>query len=74
MIKEEQVYQLTEELVRKEKEASSSFITSENIDEAIEKALTETVDYNYAIDINGEKILGRETRPSQQKEQISVKQ
>jgi len=73
-IKEEQIYELAEDLVRKEKGASVSFITPDNIDEAIDKALLETVDYNFAIDTNGEKILGRETRPIEEPGKVSVKQ
>lgn len=40
-----------EELVRVEKERAKSLITADNIDEAIERALAETKDYNYAIDL-----------------------
>lgn len=42
-----------EELVRLEKERSKTLITPENIDQAIEQALAETVDYNFAIDLSG---------------------
>ncbi|XP_066254875.1 small ribosomal subunit protein mS26 [Euwallacea similis] len=76
VIKQEQMYELTEELVRKEKEASVTFITLENIDATIDKALIEIVDYNFAIDVKGEKLLGRESKPTKEleKEVVNVKQ
>ena len=42
-----------EELVRKEKENAATFITRDNIDKAIEEALANPVDYNFAIDSSG---------------------
>lgn len=45
-----------EEHVRREKERAQTLITPENIDQAIEQALANTVDHNFAIDLNG-KIL-----------------
>lgn len=42
-----------EEQVRLAKERSQSLITPENIDQAIEAALVDTKDYNYAIDLSG---------------------
>lgn len=60
-----------EEIVRKEKEVVGTFITPETLDEAIETALNNPVDYNFAIDLEGNKILGRETQPE---EKIKVKQ
>lgn len=42
-----------EELVRLEKERVKSLITPANIDQAIEQALAETKDYNFAIDLSG---------------------
>ncbi|CAG9768699.1 unnamed protein product [Ceutorhynchus assimilis] len=74
IIKEQELFEFTEELVRKEKEASVNFITKENIDDAIDKALAEAVDYNFAIDLNGEKIIGRNTKPVQEQDKISLKQ
>uniref|UniRef100_A0A1B6DPR9 Small ribosomal subunit protein mS26 n=1 Tax=Clastoptera arizonana TaxID=38151 RepID=A0A1B6DPR9_9HEMI len=53
-----------EELVRKEKENSKYFITEKNIDEAIEKALNSTVDFNSVIDTNGNLFEGRKTLPT----------
>jgi small subunit ribosomal protein S26 len=42
-----------EEIVKKEKENAPSFITSANIDQAIEQALANPVDYNFSIDLQG---------------------
>lgn len=42
-----------ERLVRIEKERAKTLITPENIDKAIEAALAETKDYNFAIDLSG---------------------
>ncbi|XP_078053545.1 mitochondrial ribosomal protein S26 [Augochlora pura] len=39
--------------IRKAKEESATFITKDNIDEAIEKVFDNIVDYNVAIDLNG---------------------
>ncbi|KAL1513443.1 hypothetical protein ABEB36_002854 [Hypothenemus hampei] len=70
MLREEEMYAFTEELVRKQKEASISFITPENIDAIIDKALAEETDYNFAIYPNGEKIIGKKTRPTQETEKV----
>ncbi|XP_066143886.1 small ribosomal subunit protein mS26 [Euwallacea fornicatus] len=72
LIKQEQIHELSEELVKKEKEASVSFITPENIDAVIDKVLIEIVDYNFAIDLQGEKLLGRESKYTKQLEQKAV--
>lgn len=72
--KQRQILELAEEIVKKEKEASATFITEENIDEAIDNALNNTVDYNFAIYSNGEKLVGRETRPARPQEKITVRQ
>lgn len=45
--------QSIEEQVRIEKERSKTFITAANIDQAIEQALADQVDYNFAIDLSG---------------------
>lgn len=62
---------MVEDVVKKEIEASAAFITPENIDEAIDKALNEVSDYNFAIDVTGEKIMGKE---SKKPEKLSVSQ
>ncbi|XP_039300381.1 probable 28S ribosomal protein S26, mitochondrial [Nilaparvata lugens] len=49
--------------VRREKELSKTFITRENIDEAIEKALNERVDFNFCIDLKGNIYKGLRARP-----------
>jgi hypothetical protein len=43
---------------------SGEYITEANIDQAIEKALSEEVDYNFAIDKDGNYIYGFEKNPS----------
>lgn len=53
-----------EELVRSLKESMKTCITPENLDEAIEHAIQNPVDHNYAIDLDGNKIIGRETSPN----------
>ncbi|KAJ3653258.1 hypothetical protein Zmor_012519 [Zophobas morio] len=50
-----------EEIVRKEKQAVASLITPEQLDEVIERAINNPVDYNFAIDLDGNRIYGRET-------------
>lgn len=42
-------------------EASSTFITLETLDEAIDHAIANPVDYNYAIDMRGRQFIGRDT-------------
>lgn len=51
-----------EELVRQEKEKSKTFILDlEALDAAIEQALANPTDHNFAIDLEGNKIYGRES-------------
>ncbi|CAH0395421.1 unnamed protein product [Bemisia tabaci] len=52
--------------VRAEKERSKTYITPENIDEAIEQALNTVVDFNYSIDLRGNKYIGKRTKPESQ--------
>lgn len=61
---------IIEEIVRNEKEASKTFITQDNIDAAIEQALANPVDHNYAIDLEGNKFEGRDTEIAAAKEKI----
>uniref|UniRef100_A0A1B6G7M1 Small ribosomal subunit protein mS26 n=1 Tax=Cuerna arida TaxID=1464854 RepID=A0A1B6G7M1_9HEMI len=49
--------------VRKEKEAAKTYITPENIDEAIENALSNIVDHNFCIDKEGNIFKGRYGKP-----------
>ncbi|XP_044735173.1 probable 28S ribosomal protein S26, mitochondrial [Chrysoperla carnea] len=44
---------ISEQIIRAEKERSKTYITPENIDAAIEKALNNVVNYNFAIDAQG---------------------
>ncbi|XP_055905043.1 probable 28S ribosomal protein S26, mitochondrial [Eupeodes corollae] len=61
--REEDRLQRIEEIVRKEKEASKTFITRENIDQAIETALANPLDFNFSIDLRGNLYHGRTTVP-----------
>lgn len=56
---EEAARQRTDELVRKETEASKTYIIPEKLDAAIDYALTHPVDHNYAIDLKGNIYPGR---------------
>lgn len=56
-VKKETQTAKTEELVRQVKADAKNFITQDNIDEAIDRALENTVDYNYALSLKGEKIV-----------------
>lgn len=40
-------------------EQSAIFITPENLDEAIDRALANTQDFNYTIDLQGNQYAGR---------------
>lgn len=57
-VRDQQLLQEMEERVRKQKEEAPTFITRENIDQAIEVALANPVDFNFAIDRSGGKYLG----------------
>ncbi|KAL3280799.1 hypothetical protein HHI36_004031 [Cryptolaemus montrouzieri] len=62
-----------EEIVRREKVFAKDFISPEMLDAAIEKALANPVDHNFALDLEGNKIVGYETPPLP-KETASLKQ
>ncbi|TDG47637.1 hypothetical protein AWZ03_005935 [Drosophila navojoa] len=62
-LREEERRERADERVRYEIEQSKSFITRENLDEAIETALANPVDHNFAIDLAGNMIKGRNTQP-----------
>jgi small subunit ribosomal protein S26 len=51
----ETLEQKIEEKVRKQKDASSSFITQDHVDKAIENALASPVSFNFSIDLQGVK-------------------
>uniref|UniRef100_A0A1A9V554 Small ribosomal subunit protein mS26 n=1 Tax=Glossina austeni TaxID=7395 RepID=A0A1A9V554_GLOAU len=61
--REEEKMQRIESLVKKEKELSKTFITHEKLDEAIEHALANPVDYNFALDLQGNIYRGRSNVP-----------
>ncbi|XP_049964352.1 probable 28S ribosomal protein S26, mitochondrial [Schistocerca serialis cubense] len=60
---EKEYLEKVEDIVSKEKERSKHYITPENIDEAIEKALDNEVDYNFSLDVDGTVYHGRMTKP-----------
>ncbi|XP_037934439.1 probable 28S ribosomal protein S26, mitochondrial [Teleopsis dalmanni] len=62
-IRHEERLERAEEIVRKEKENAKTFITLEKLDEAIEHALANPVDYNFSIDLNSNIYRGRTTVP-----------
>ncbi|CAH1257989.1 MRPS26 [Branchiostoma lanceolatum] len=51
--REQEIVEQMDELVRREKEASKHFITLDNIEEAIETALSDPKNYNFAVDRDG---------------------
>lgn len=58
-------------LIRKEMEKSKSYITAENIDEAIEKALFDVKDFNFSIDLEGNIYRGRDAKPADKPEEAA---
>lgn len=52
-----------EAIVRREKELAKTYITRENLDEAINHALANPVDHNFSIDLKGNIYRGRDTVP-----------
>ncbi|PRD26052.1 UNVERIFIED_CONTAM: mRpS26 [Trichonephila clavipes] len=58
-----------DEIVRKEKEKLSQCITYENLDDVIEKTISDPKNYNYAIDVNGN-IKWEGTPPSELEEKL----
>lgn len=53
--RDEDIKRKIEEKVLKVKEESKTFITRENIDQAIEHALANPINYNFSIDLQGNK-------------------
>lgn len=49
-------------------ELSGTFITPETLDAAIDYALANPIDYNFAIDLKGNKYYGRDTPIKEDKE------
>ncbi|CAH2054060.1 unnamed protein product, partial [Iphiclides podalirius] len=61
------------EKIKVQKSLSSTFITPEKLDEAIDYALANPIDYNFAIDLQGQRYYGRDTPiPSREKKQKAV--
>ncbi|XP_050679603.1 probable 28S ribosomal protein S26, mitochondrial [Leptidea sinapis] len=58
--KRERVEKASEQ-IKREKELSETFISREKLEEAIDYALANPVDYNYAIDLKGNMHTGRDT-------------
>lgn len=73
---EKQRIKEVDEFVRAETEAFANFIKPENVEKAIEEALSNPVDYEYAIDKEGHIFYGRYTKsvlvPKDQLEKIPV--
>ncbi|XP_063701451.1 small ribosomal subunit protein mS26 [Culicoides brevitarsis] len=59
--REEEIRKKVRQAVELQKFESTKFITEENIDEAIEKSLANEVDYNFAIDLEGNMIQGSQS-------------
>ena len=55
-----EIIKRTAEDVKKIQELAPNFITSSNINEAIEKALITVIDHNWAIDIDGNRYIGED--------------
>lgn len=55
-IENEKKLELVNENIRRQKELASTLVTKENIDEMIEKALTNQVSYDCAVDLSGEPV------------------
>lgn len=60
---QEKLLESAEEMIKKEKVLSKTFITPETLDEAIEHALKNPVDNNFSIDLDGNIYKGRNARP-----------
>jgi small subunit ribosomal protein S26 len=60
-IREIEKLEKIEEVVKKEKQAAVTFITRDNIDKAIEEALANPVDFNFAVDSKGAVFSGSES-------------
>ncbi|XP_053615205.1 small ribosomal subunit protein mS26 [Plodia interpunctella] len=58
------------EEIRKQKELAKHYITPETLEAAIDHALANPVDYNYAIDLKGNRFVGRETPAVLPKEKV----
>ncbi|KAL5293060.1 mRpS26 family protein [Megaselia abdita] len=59
-------------IVKAEKEMAKTFITREKLDEAIETALANPIDYNFSIDLKRNMYHGRLTRPEKEQRQLEA--
>jgi small subunit ribosomal protein S26 len=59
-IRDEENLRKVDAIVKREKELAPTFVTRDNIDEAIEKALANPSDYNFSIDLQGAIYKGSE--------------
>lgn len=64
--RDEEKRKLVREAIELQKDQSKHFITEENIDEAIERALANVVDYNFAIDMDGNMYKGSQSLGKEQ--------
>ncbi|KAL1461479.1 hypothetical protein WDU94_013372 [Cyamophila willieti] len=69
--KEKEDLEKAEQAVQAEIENSKTFITRDNIDHYIEQALSSHVDYNFAIDKEGNVYQGKKANPKSSKEVTS---
>lgn len=70
--KKEEHIENIEALVKAEKEKAKTFITREKLDETIEYALANPIDYNYSIDLKRNMYFGRLTRPEKEQKQLEA--
>nr|CAG4645877.1 EOG090X0FQ9 [Lynceus sp. MCZ IZ 141354] len=62
---EKQIIEKLEAIVREKKEMVATMIARENVEQAIEEALANPIDFDFAIDQNGYVYRGKETRLSE---------
>lgn len=70
-IHQKEVSDRIEEIVRKEKESSATFITRASIDRAIEEALANPTEPNFSIDLQGTIYKGKD-RPAPQSKKVET--
>ncbi|CAK1545404.1 unnamed protein product [Leptosia nina] len=58
--------------IRKEKELCTTFVTPENLEETIDRILSNTVDYNFAIDLKGNTYQGRDSNIQNEDKKIQA--
>ncbi|XP_026739344.1 probable 28S ribosomal protein S26, mitochondrial [Trichoplusia ni] len=70
--KRERIAQVSEE-IRRQKELSPTFITPETLEAAIDHAIANPTDYNFAIDLKGNRYEGRDVQITPVKEEKAAK-